>query len=200
MSKKQDELPEDIDSLIIHSSTTGKDYPKMPPILEDEWYLVKVEPITKAPKPDIYGNVQLRWFFELQGDDFEYEHGGKTRHHNVIASTSTLLSPKTRLGEWYMKIMNVEGLTGKEKVSALANKLCYIMIEKSPRTDGKGDYYFKIKLIKPYKATTDQPTVEKKDKPGIEKQDHAKVNPDGEKTPSDINFTAEETELFKGIV
>jgi hypothetical protein len=118
-------------------------------LVEDEFYasiLTKFEPFENQ-----WGK-QLRWVFEIQGDQYTWKSKeGKTGQFKVNGQSSFACSPKSKIYKWYSKLTGKEPAEG-EKISlkSLVGMPCYVMIKIKHGKDREGEAkdFFNVDKVK----------------------------------------------------
>jgi len=118
-------------------------------LLEDEFYPAI---LTKfAPFENQWGK-QLRWVFEIQGEQYTWKSkDGKTGQFKVNGQSSFACSPKSKIYKWYSKLTGREPVEG-EKISLkdLIGLPCYVMIKIKHGKDKEGEPrdFFNVDKVK----------------------------------------------------
>ena len=118
-------------------------------LLEDEFYpavLTKFDPFENQ-----WGK-QLRWVFEIQGEQYTWKSkDGNTGQFKVNGQSSFACSPKSKIYKWYSKLTGKEPAEG-EKISlkSLIGMPCYVMIKIKHGKDREGEAkdFFNVEKVK----------------------------------------------------
>ena len=192
----------DIDSLVKTKSSSDNVKTEVD-VEENVWYEAKIARIVPYTKKDKFKTKNLRWIFDLQGDEFKTEYNGNPCQQSIMTVTSTFMAPGTRLCKLYCDITgkSEEDIENdKVSIKALIGKPCYIMVEHNPK-DG-GGHWVNLKAVK--SANSKSIKKQAKQVPNAENiTDPADIKFDDEKpktAESKSEFTAEEEELFKDLI
>ena len=176
-----EDVLDDIDSLIVTKNTESKQEEPLD-VEAGVWYEAKVAKIKPYDKKDgKFVNKNLRWIFELQGEQFVTDYNGQPQQRGVLTSTSTYFAQGSRLCELYCSITgkSVDDVADdKPSIKSLIGKPCFIMIGKTSKQGG--GYWYNIEAVKPANSKQSKQPV----KPA--------KSPDNVKNPEDIEFVAEE--------
>ena len=168
------------------------------PLEEDIMYDVKLIDVTKETAP--FGQV-LKWTFELLDEEFSYEYEGETRQRRVRGTSSLLCNPKTKLYQWYVKLLGREPEVGEKiSLSDVIGTECKILVKnvKGKKADDDGNYPIysnvdriipekgKKKVVKSKKVRSSKVIKAKKDEVFPQKQ--VEPNADVEEDESDDLF------------
>jgi hypothetical protein len=118
-------------------------------LVEDEFYAAV---LTKFDPFENQWGKQLRWVFEIQGEQYTWKSkDGKTGQFKVNGQSSFACSPKSKIYKWYSKLTGKEPAEG-EKISlkSLIGMPCYVMIKIKHGKDREGEAkdFFNVDKVK----------------------------------------------------
>ena len=127
---------------------------------EDEWLPCILTEISKFTNQ--WGE-QLRWTFELEGEEYTWKSkDGKSGQFKVSGSSSKACSPKSKLYKWYSKLMGKEPIEGETiSLKNILGMKCMVMIKINHGKDKEGNSkdYYNVDKVKVNGGVTSNPAV-----------------------------------------
>jgi predicted 3-demethylubiquinone-9 3-methyltransferase (glyoxalase superfamily) len=146
------EANNDIDGLELTVTANGSNGEGGIKLVEDEWYsaiLSEFKPYDNSYQGKI--TKSLRWFFELQGEQFTWKSkSGKTGQFKTSLSTSLACSPKSKLYKYYSKLIGKEPAEGEKiKLKDLLGMNCFIMVKITKDKNDENKVWYNVDKVKP---------------------------------------------------
>lgn len=184
-------MSEDVNGYMLTvTESKGADFPAGPEMDETEWYLSIVKKIDKFESSNQKFGPQFTWVYEVQGEEFQIEIGGKPAQYQVRGSTSMICSKNPESGkmskfyEWYSKIMGAEPAAGhKISTKDVVGKSCYVMVKASKGKTDPDRVFYNVVMVKSAAVKASPVAVKATSKKTTEIKNN---NPGGITDPADI--------------
>ena len=168
------------------SESRGAEFEQME-MDETEFYPAILKKIEKNEEVNLKFGPQFNWIFEVQGEQFAMEIGGKPAQYQVRGNTSMICSKNPETGkmskfyDWYSKVMGAEPVTGhKISTKDIIGKACFVMVKASKGKKDPSRTFFNVFMVK--SATKPAPAKVAKKGPQVVMNN----NPGGITDPADI--------------